>query len=487
MSNASEEGKGARLGRIEVTPGGGAVTIHRWVPPLTLAAELPPGFTFPLRCVADGQVRRFYPVNEGESRHVANAFAGGLAILGRVKNFTPERRSEYRMMWLLLQRLRDGRDQLRNKLATSASLLRRKSVRGLEAVSTILPESVGKGTAAPEGKTWSLGTLLDEGRREAERRGLADPAEDELIALGLFRAASLDPLHAREEEVPGLVRMALYSQPEGDPPSKDVEEEVIGRAMDAIKPHLGDDTADFNGWFVGWTESFVRTIAKRKRALFKELKTAVVRRVLADQGWLAHSYVGDCLHVMLHCFRRLLPVPLSETETRIFERMHLRQPCFGGLPAALLSARFPLLTPVLTDVFEDPDNRVAVAIMHRILQYYEEMATSRRALDSQAKRRGKAARGKGQAVLDVPYLGDPAVCAGSEERGEASEGTRLDDVAEKLARMEGLTCRCELPDWEMRSLGEGGAGASLAFYCRGCSVEHLRTMSLAQMRRACCG
>src|SRR5262245_40777220 len=108
---------------------------------------------------------------------------------------------------------------------------------------------------------------------------------------------------------------------------------------------------------------------------------------------------------MLDTFGRLLPVPLNETERRAFGRMHLRQLYFGGLPAVLLAERFPLLSPILTKVYEEPDNTTAVGVMHTLLGFYAQMAETRRRLDRNVHARKAGAHRAGQANVDVS-LGD---------------------------------------------------------------------------------
>jgi hypothetical protein len=159
--------------------------------------------------------------------------------------------------------------------------------------------------------------------------------------------------------------------------------------------------------------------------------------VLADEGWRAYREVGDCVHTMLSLFRHLLPEPLDEVENRVFERVHLRQWYFGNLPAMMLAERFPWLYPILAEVWEEPDNSEAVAVMHRLLAYYAEMSADRRAVDCLAAARRDGAQKAGQ----VPVVVE--LDSGQAPRTDKGGQKRLDKLAQAL----GLECECASPKW----------------------------------------
>src|SRR5262249_23928344 len=137
---------------------------------------------------------------------------------------------------------------------------------------------------------------------EALEQGLPDPTEQDCVQYGLLRAARLDPLEVREEEVPGLIRQALYESIPVDalPNSSsngrthDPRDAVIERSLEALERHLGDKTK-FDAWFSGPKNSFVRQVAQQKQAPGGQMERDLVRRVLQDLGWDAYRYVGDCL------------------------------------------------------------------------------------------------------------------------------------------------------------------------------------------------
>ena len=364
-----------------------SVTRYRWLPPSEWGEELRGECALTLRCLQGECGRRFYPVASVED-YLATAFACGLAALTQAFGLSGEQRSSYGAQWLLFQRLLATREHLKNHLGNPASLRVRRSGRSLEARNSILPESVGCNSSG-QGRPWTLDHLLDEGRREAHGQGFAKPDRKQCVRYGFLRAARLNPLHIQPNEVPALMRMALYVSPEGETVDDKTVGQVVERALEAIESHLADEMDHFSRWLQGRKNSFIGQIAKRKLASGGALKRSVTRRVLFDQGWLAYQHVADCVHTTLYLFRRLLSSPLNDCENRAFERLHLKQDYFGGLPALMLAERFLQLQPILNNVWEDKDNSEAVAIMHRLLDYYSEMAAARRPVDRVAKARKK--------------------------------------------------------------------------------------------------
>jgi hypothetical protein len=435
------------------------VTYH-WVPPADWAGELPPDFDFSLRCVTVGSGRRFYPIEVGS--YLAMAFAGGLAVLTRAMNLSAEQVFSYRAGWLLFQRIRATREHLRNRLNHPASLRIRRSARGLAEVNSILPEWVGQ-DGGGRGKPWSLDRLLDEGRKEARRQGVARPDGSDCVRYGLLLAARRNPLRITDpDEVTGLVRLSLYEVPDTPAPDPQTRDEVVARVLDALKPHLaeGEGADEFARWFMGPNNSLIGQVGRKKRSPGGALEPSVVRHALSDQGWVAYGHVADCVHTMLYLFRKLLPEALSAAEGRLFGRMHLKQPEFGGLPWFLLAERFAQLETVIDRVWEEPDNRETVAVMHRLLALHADMAAARRQADRLATGRKAGARRKGQVLLDVE-LPDELLLAPLSESTEV-----LEDLADRAASDMGLSCGCKNPTWGLRpdDLDEGSA----VIYCSAC-------------------
>jgi hypothetical protein len=309
------------------------------------------------------------------------------------------------------------------------------------------------------------------------------PSGSDCVRFGLLRAARLNPLYIQPDEVPALVRMALYDSPLGEKVDPTTANQVVQRAQEALELHLADETNDFDRWFNGSHNSFNGQIAKRKRAPGGKLKRDVVHKGLFEQGWRAYQYVADCVHTAFYLFRQLLPVPLNVLENRVFERMYLKQKYFGDLPSLMLTERFPQLQPILTNVWEDEDNTEAVAIMHRLLEYYAEMAPERRSADRRTQSRKKGTQRKEHITVDVELPTDELI-ENKTRMTTPNKGLNvLEDLADKLRLAKGISCGCKNPDWGMRSNGIDGEEAKVTLHCRTCSFENSCCVSLTTLRR----
>jgi hypothetical protein len=433
-----------------------------------------------MRCVPTAHGRRFYPAQCFDD-YLATAYAGGLAVLINDLGLSSELLFSYRAMWLFFQRARASRVHLDNTLKHSDSLRVCRRGRELKSGRSLLPESVGMDSYG-RGMSWSVGSLLSEGRQEAEAHGKMNPREPDCIRYGLLRAAKRNPLRLDPRAAQDFIRAALYQPLECAPPDARTAEQVVGRTLAAMQPRMSDNSSDFDRWFWGPKNSLLRQIAKQKKSPGGAMDRATVRQVLVDQGWQGCDYVADCLHAMLHTFRRLLPTPLTERENQIFERMHLKQPMFGDLPLMMLGDRFHLLAPILEDVWVEPDNAEAVAVMYRLLDYYGEMATARRAADRLVKARGKGATNKGQAAVVVDQPPDDLLGGGYRAEETNRAAVILGDLAEQLCKEKGVSCGCADPSWKIRSHGQDDVDALLTLYCEYCPFEFPCKVPLSRLR-----
>jgi hypothetical protein len=482
-----------------------AISRYTWVPPETLADQLPPGFTFSLRCICfpEDELRRFYPLNNFDE-YIAQAFAGGLALLDRIKNLSPEQRFSYRAMWQFFQRIRRTREHFGNRLLNGGSLRITRSGREGSQNFSILPESVGL-NSQKKGKPWAVGQLLRIGESEARAQGISNPTEEDCVGYGLVCAARLDPLEVPEDQVPALIRLALYESipveafrnlSPDDPLVTKLREAVLDRSLVALERHLGDEAALFDGWLAGQKNSFVRQLAQQKKAFGGPLQRDVVRRVLQDLGWDAYPYMADCLHVMMWVFMQILPEPLNEAEKSRFERMYFKQSYFGRLPSALLAERFRFLNGILWDIVEATDNRSAIAVLHRLLAYYGEMATNRRMIDRTIKDRN-AARDvfgfAGECELNPAIdQADRQVTEYSNDPDAMWLNDLADDIAKRIARLADLVrqenkihCTCAVPRWDCRATGQTGQIATLMHRCRQCGSTTSTEISIEELQRIC--
>lgn len=364
---------------------------YRWTPSTKLSALVPIGFEITLDAARGGidGIRRFFPPN-GHGPLLHQAWLVGLAILTRLMNMNEERQQSYRMMYLLFQRVRSMLEHLRREFRWSRDLFIRQTGRLDAHDRDVLPSPLRAGDA-PAGKRWSITQLTDRGREAAEAAGVHKLNRAQLVHWGLFVAACEHPLLLEPAEIPGLVRAALF---DGGPPGK-VDAETRGiveeRILTALLPHLTDDTWKFENWFSGPKNGLINQIAKQRRSRGGPLDKNVVRKVLLDLGWQAYRYVGDCLHAQLRTFQNAIPDPLTPPEQRLFEQIYLRQPHFADLPLLLLAERLGFLRNAIMELWTPTARDDAVAVLHRLLQFYAEMAASRR----EADRRTQQMRSRG--------------------------------------------------------------------------------------------
>jgi hypothetical protein len=500
-----------------------------WTPPADLAAALPAGFVLRLRCLTspDG-LRRFYPLTSFDGL-VGHCFLGGLALLPRLGEVTPERLHSYRAMWFLFQRVRGTREHLGNDFAHAGSLELPRSARGVVLEPTILPESVGPNREG-QGEAWGIPKLLQEGGEEAREKGIARPTAADQVLHGLARAARRNPLYIGADEVPALIRMALYDTVEGTQPVPDATRNaVLERLLEALEGHRGDASGEFDPWFSGPKNSLVTQLAKKKCAAGGVLSRDTVRRALQDLGWQSYAYVADCVHVMMRVFQRLLPQPLTEAERPHFEQLYLKQPHFGQMPFALVIERFGFLKGAFWELLEKPD-RDSIAVLHRLLAYYNEMALKRREVDRrvQAKRNSRGGAGKLSVECSLDVLIAPPAARGeagpatdSDEDGAGTRppaggdgdevgtdpvgegegdrkktgGRKLEeqpkdsvsrglwaDLAERVREAQKVRCDCLLPDWEDHTEDPYAPEVTITHCCRRCGHAQQSRLPLARLQ-----
>jgi hypothetical protein len=452
-------------------PDGPTTQLAVWRPPAALCCELPPNFGLAMRCVCcpDG-LRRFYPATNWET-FVTEAFAGGLAVLCRLRNLSPAQRHSYRLMWLFHQRLRATREHFANRLHHPDSLRVSRAGRGVAREYSILPESLGL-DGRGVGQPWSVSRLRHEGWKEARAHGIDRPRGRDCIRFGLLRAARINPLRLRAaESCAGLVRQALYERIELPTVAADsplapadtgaIRDAVLERALPALYRHLHQPASDFDAWLRGRHNSFVGQLAKQKNpegALDKDL----VRAALSDLGWDSYRYVADCVDTMMRAYRYCLPDDLTAAEAAWFARMHFKQPYLGDLPLALLVERADLLLAAVWPIWEKPDDPERIAVLHRLLDFYGEMATRRRAIDRIMKARQDGARQTSNYTIECEF--DPE----HDQAVREPVPELFVDIAEEVRRRRGIVCDCAVPAWQDRLASVEGDQIVIDHGCERC-------------------
>jgi hypothetical protein len=479
-----ERREGEPLGSILEAKGFANFAIDRcvWKPTGELSAQLAPGFELPLVCIAgpDG-LRRFYPADDFES-FIDVAFTGGLAVLGQNPAMDCERCQTYRMMYALFRRARRTRERLKRKFRSSRDLWIGKSGQSVQG-KTVLPDSLGL-DAAGQGKPWGVDRLLREGRAACEDAGIADPTEQEQIHYGFVAAARRNPLQIQGEEVSSLVKFSLFdpTQLTGKKPDPQTVAYVFARVAAAVSNHLDDDAGRFRAWFSGRKSSLLFQVSQQKLEPGGPLDRCEVRRALLELAWDAYTYVAQGIDAMMRIFLRIIAEDLDAAEVQQFQQMHLQQPHFGDLPLVLLVERFPFLKAVIWEIWQAPADPAAIGTLHRLLDYYREMATCRREADRTTKKVQPSPNKQGKAPLLQSYDAQIHDEGGIGESTSA-DAVRLAEAAEcydHIRIMKNISCPCHHPGWS-HHVETDSAEFAVAYTCSQCGTSGKAELSLEDM------
>lgn len=437
-----------------------------WCPPDRLRQFLPDGFSVPLDCYTgpDGLRRIILRCNFEELIDVGAV--GGLAVLHGLRGFDKEVDRSYRAMFLIHQHVRGraygGTRGMKEHLTRKFEYARDVHVRSLGRLTDdqrdVLAEDVGLNTHG-EGHGVSVAQLTENGRQAAREAGCRNPISKQAIAFGLLEAAKMNPLKVGDEEVPHLVRMALFDIDSSEgAPYEELVEIVAERLLEAVDPHLDDSQEAFDQWFSGPSNSLVKQIAQQKKKRGGELSREDVRQALLCLGWRAYDYVGQCIDALMRTIKNAMPDPLNDDERRLFERMYERQPYYGNLPLALLAERLSFLRLAILAIWEAPQDQDNVRVLHRLLWYFADMVSRRREADRQSKQRSEG---------DPPTSLEEACTVDGATREDAALNTDDPDLKDgrRVSRNRGMSVRL-IDNLHCRPSAEEGPFAEIADHIR---------------------
>lgn len=402
---------------------------------------------------SDG-VRRFVPVG-GFGPFIHHSWLVGLAILGLRHNLSNHQVFSYRAMKFTFDRGRAGREHLDRRFSAARDLYVRRTGRGGDITASLLPDNVGR-TADGGGHSWSIRELTERGRTEAVAVGFRNPTNDRAIPYALTLAAEMNPLTGLDAAAArALISTALFDAGEETVPVDDrTIEDVAERLTVALQEHAAEPGQRFRAWFSGRHNNLVQSLARK--AGFTELPREAVKAALLQLALRSYEYVAGCLSYFAQAVRNGLSEPLSAAERRTFDAMYLPQPYYGGLPLALLMERSDLLGPVLTRLWESPEDEQLIGALHRLLQIYAHLAPARRAADRRFADLRRAWRQR-QADREAARTDQ----ADGDENDESLLDRRaLQDAARRLllARREGCLECADTADWEIEcELSSDGA------------------------------
>ena len=506
------------------------ITVSRargcWRPPERLASYLPDDFSLRIDCyVTSDQLRRFL-VRCNLDELIDIGAVVGLAVIHGIQGFNKEIDYTYRMMHLVFRHVRGrahrGRrgmkEHVTREFKYSRDLYARPAGRVAGSEWDILPDTIGL-TPQGEGHRWSITELTRRGREAAVVAGYQNPTSKHAIHFGLFEAARLNPLHIAHDEVPALVRLALFDidSPEANP-SANVLETVTERLFDAIYRNLGKDTAQFDRWFLGPSNSLVKQIAQQKSDPGGKLDRQEVRSALLHLGWKAYEYVGQCLHAFMRTVKNSIPDPLTEEERHIYEHMYESQPYYGNMPLAILAERMGFLRQAILKIWEEPQDENHVRVLHGLLQYYADMAAKRRDVDRRSKRAHRVDENlspENTCVDETPCVSigdlepldlpsDGALIGPEDDASDAAPRTApgipgqfidnlhssaapvagpFQEVAEHIRELNGIECNNRCTVWEAERQDESEEWVTLSFRCECGEVAKDVRMSMDQFEQ----
>lgn len=349
-----------------------------------------------------GFVARSESKRIGPGAFFYDAQRGGLAIL-IAQGLDAESRQRHDTAFLYVRKLMSSRTWLRRRFTGPNDFKVSRLVQGEFGITTVVPASYDPKSVDDHSRdSKSLDDmLLDDtslmrlGNQEAQRRGITKPSREQVVQVGLYFAAKLDPLPPEsrtQDELRRITRAALL-----DPnmaPADVTDEELLmvaERFADAVESHLDDDIEDFHKWLLGPKNSFVTQLAKQRKAPGGVLAKERVTAALAELGWRSLSHWALCVETQMRCVAADLSEPLLREDLARFEMTYCRQPWLGGsISLCLLAERFGFLLEAVWDLIENPADTAARGTLLRLLQYYAAASTTRRDVDRQHHQLRKA-------------------------------------------------------------------------------------------------
>jgi hypothetical protein len=143
--------------------------------------------------------------------------------------------------------------------------------------------------------------------------------------------------------------------------------------------------------------------------------------------------------------------------------------------------RFGFLRGAILDVMAAPGEPGPVGVLLRLLQYYEEMASARRDVDRDYKRRARHRNASGRVALSLPLGAEPS------GPGGGSSGDLFEEIGSRLCESRRVSCACAGGgDWGA-SLSGGGSvvrgDVEILAVCRACGFSEEITVSMDEFER----
>jgi hypothetical protein len=421
-----------------------------WRPPYQIS-KLPSWFELALDCcTTTSGIRRFTPIDlsaddlRANSLGLQNVATGrGLSLVASIGGYRLMLdRGDVRRDFVLthdesrlyLQHIEHRQEYFGKRKGLELGLPRAQP----DFTNGILPYGLGLGPEA-KGKPWTRAQFENVGLDAARAAGIQRPDKRQIQSYGLTEAAKLNPLNIRSSSGrAAVVRMVLFALPQS---TKNVTHDqlryVAAHVRKSLSEHLNDTDEQFAKWIADPDSNLLHRIQKRSDC---KLSRQQVKHVLLELGWQALQMVGKCIDVQMRAFRDAIFDPLTDIEKFYFDQLFLADASYAGLPLLLMHDRYDELKAAVLNVWNNPGDRTAVPVLHRVMTYYSEVLGNRRKADKEYKQASLARNVDGLIAcsqsLDIATLAQPG----------KRDGGLLLEIAKHLAREHGIDC--DFGEWE---------------------------------------
>jgi hypothetical protein len=446
-----------------------SIHLYTWQPPYAVGCQLPNGFALRLECLSYKSGFRLFLPTVSYRALVHEASLAGHSMLsdrGKIKTNCEFSFHEAR---LFNQFSRHTRDYLGTTIKLGRVLQISRAGRPDSGTKDILPEDVGL-KASGTGRRWSVGQLKKEGLRSALDFGIVRPTPDQIAEYGLWQAAKLDPLAATAKEATSLVRMALYATgPENVKVGRAANQYVAKQIRASLHDHLSDSTAEFDRWITDPKANLLNRISKRADC---EYSVEEVRAAMLELGWQSFELLAMSSAEALKAFAAAMPQPLSRAEQTIYADMYLARRNIGGVPLAVLHDRLGFLQPAIQDIWAHPEERDRlIGVYMRMLNYYSELISNRRAGDRIYKRSSAGRNESNRPTIETPF--DPHSADEGFSKAAPSEFFR--EIGLLAAARKGIPCDSGSPSWDVRLISSDEKFLNLEVTSTNCGfIKELR-------------
>lgn len=435
-----------------------------WMPHEQYSRDFAPESGLALLCVTASNGMRWFLPHTADLRRpnpflafYVRAWQCGFEVL-RLKNSKqfedPVLRNTYRFMWFFFRRARKFQEFITRSFNSASELVIKKGSRGSKSLPGILPW-IGSQQTGTDNFPQSANELIALGEGLARAWGVQRVSRARMMQFGLAAVAKLLKSEAcGDQEVGSLVRAVFFDLP--SPPeeySAKIQLDVEGLLLDTVEPWFMNESMPqevFDELFWGRSNTLLKQVASQCSSA---VDLAVVRYALLDLCWRAFTYIGQCVEAIMLEVAKALPNPLSAPERRAFELLYFPQPFFAGRPLVFLDERLALVSPLLDEMVEGPNDPNPIRAFHNFLHLYVAMVDARKAADREAKAPKLLSTGAIDANEITIF---PPILSKEDELYVA-------EILDRVRIACGVTCDCLRPKWTAQLKDFKSKGALIEF------------------------